>query len=108
MIVGDQSRISLFVLNDPDTVRMNGVRATSVQKTAIAMKTMREIRNRKCGRCTATVCVRARVAILVIRPDVEESPLHERYREDADKEEDPERARVAHVQIAEALAPEEV
>src|SRR5256885_13905837 len=108
MMVGGQSRISLFVLKDPDTVRMNGVRATSVQKTAIARKTMREIRKRKRGRCTATVCVRASVAILVIRPHVEESPLDERHREDANKEKDPEGARVAHVQIAEALTPEEV
>ena len=63
MIVGGQSRISLLVLNDPETVRMNGARATAVKIAAIVRKSTREIRNLKRGCCTATVCARASVAI---------------------------------------------
>src|SRR5713226_2496322 len=96
MIVGGQSRISLLVLNDPETVRMNGARATAVKSTAIVRKSTREIRNRKRGRCAATVCVRASVAILVIRPHVEHAPLDERDDEDAGEEDHAEGAGVAH------------
>src|SRR6266540_6190971 len=93
MIVGGQSRISLLVLNDPETVRMNGARATAVKIAAIVRKSTREIRNLKRGRCTATVCARASVAISdlrrrrsglasrrpsVVRPHVEHAPLDER------------------------------
>src|SRR6266550_5506699 len=125
MIVGGQSRISLLVLNDPETVRMNGARATAVKIAAIVRKSTREIRNLKRGCCTATVCARASVAISdlrlrlrlsglaslrpsVIRPDVEHAPLDERDDEDTREEDHAHGARVAHVQVTESLPPDQV
>src|SRR5439155_22942492 len=45
---------------------------------------------------------------LVIRPDVEESTLHERDGEDDYEQDHAERAGITHVEIAEALSPEEI
>src|SRR5436190_616716 len=45
---------------------------------------------------------------LVIRPHVQESTLHERDGEDDDEQDHAERAGITHVEIAEALSPEEI
>src|SRR5712691_3271704 len=123
MIVGGQSRISLFVLNDPETVRMNGARATAVKIAAIVRKITREIRSLNRGCCTATVCARASVAISelrlrlsglaslrasVVRPDVEHAPLDQRDNEDAREEDHAHGAGVAHVQVTESLPPDQI
>src|SRR5439155_10967780 len=125
MIVGGQSRISLLVLNDPETVRMNGARATAVKIAAIVRKSTREIRNLKRGRCTATFCARASVAITdlrlrlrlsglaslrpsVVRSHVEHAPLDERDDEDAREEDHAHGAGVPHVQVTESLPPDQV
>ena len=55
--------LETFVLNDPETVRMNGVSAITVTITASTRKMTRERRNGARGRGNSRVCVRATVAI---------------------------------------------
>src|ERR671936_859122 len=140
MIVGGQSRISLGVLSEPDTVRTKGVSARNMMNTATARNTIRErlilrpgrgattaagsTRARRCSavrtasgaaisdrfavlaRSRAIAAFASPVRSLVVRRHVEVAALDQRHYEDHDKEDHAERAGVAHVQVAEALAPQ--
>jgi len=122
MIVGGQSRISLLVLNDPETVRMNGARGTAVKIAAIVRKITRDIRNlkraagprglRRASVATSDLPLRLRLSGLAFAApisspaDVEDAPLDERDDEDAREEDHAQGAGVAHVQVTESLPPD--